>query len=126
MTRSKNWLRISSSALAVALLISTADAQTPRIPFARLIPAPQVSLPARIDSSNPAVWSLTGGIKRLFVISSWGGVPVRASGTTLDRLRVEKPVAFISHPGHGVWMEAIVPDDGGDWYGYYHHERPAD
>ena len=23
-------------------------------------------------------------------------------------------------------MEAIVPDDAGTWYGYYHHERPAD
>jgi hypothetical protein len=23
-------------------------------------------------------------------------------------------------------MEAIVPDEAGAWYGYYHHERPAD
>ena len=23
-------------------------------------------------------------------------------------------------------MEAIVPDESGAWYGYYHHERPAD
>jgi hypothetical protein len=35
-------------------------------------------------------------------------------------------VAFASHPGHGVWFEAIVPEDDGTWYAYYHHERPAD
>ena len=23
-------------------------------------------------------------------------------------------------------MESIVTDDAGTWYGYYHHERPAD
>lgn len=107
-------------------LIATADAQTPRIPTARLISAPEIRLPADIDSNNPGVWSMRGGIDRLFVISSWGGVPVRASGTTLERLRVDGPVSFTSHPGHGVWMEAIVPDAAGTWYGYYHHERPAD
>ena len=126
MTRSRHWLRISSSAIAAALLISGAHAQTSRTPTARLISAPQIVLPADIDSSNPAVWSLTGGIDRMFVISSWGGVPVRASGATLERLRIDGPVAFTSHPGHGVWMEAIVPDAAGRWYGYYHHERPAD
>jgi hypothetical protein len=25
-----------------------------------------------------------------------------------------------------VWMEAVVPDVEGTWYGYYHHEIPAD
>ena len=100
--------------------------QTPRVPTARLIAAPRIELPSPIDSSNPAVWSLVNGINRLFVISSWGGVPIRASGSQLETLRVEGPVAFASHPGHGVWMEAIIPDAVGRWYGYYHHERPAD
>ena len=126
MTRSTSWLLTSSSSIAVALLIAAADAQTTRTPTARLISAPEIVLPADIDSSNPAVWSLRGGLDRLLVISSWGGVPVRASGTTLERLRIDGPVAFTSHPGHGVWMEAIVPDAAGRWYGYYHHERPAD
>jgi len=60
------------------------------------------------------------------VISSWGGVPVRASGAALESLRSEGPVSFASHPGHGVWVEAIIPADDGTWYAYYHHERPAD
>jgi len=109
-----------------ALLVATAQAQAPRTPTARLVAAPRLDLPAEIDSSNPAAWALVDGAARLFVISSWGGIPVRASGASLESLREDRPVAFASHPGHGVWMEAIIPDGSGAWYGYYHHERPAD
>jgi hypothetical protein len=31
----------------------------------------------------------------------------------------------VPHPGHGVWMEAVVTDDVDTWYGYYHNEWPA-
>jgi hypothetical protein len=27
-----------------------------------------------------------------------------------------------SHPGQGVWIESVISDEGGTWYGYYHHE----
>ncbi len=120
------WSRVSSSVLAAAIAVVTAHAQSARTPTARLVSAPRFDLPAAIDSSNPAMWALVDGVARLFVISSWGGVPVRLSGPSLQSLRAEGPVGFATHPGHGVWMEAIVPDDGGVWYGYYHHERPAD
>ena len=126
MRCSINWLHISSSVAAAAIVVATAGAEAPRTPTAQLIRAPRIDLPARIDSSNPAVWSLVRGLHQLVVFSSWGGVPIRTSGATLERLRVEAPVAFRSHPGHGVWMEAIVPDAAGRWYGFYHHERPAD
>jgi hypothetical protein len=120
------WSRAWSSVAVAAIAAVTAEAQSPRTPSARLVSAARFELPAEIDSSNPAVWSLVDGIARLFVISSWGGVPVRISGPSLESLRLDGPVGFASHPGHGVWMEAIVPDDAGVWYGYYHHERPAD
>jgi hypothetical protein len=126
MTRWKSWPRTLSSLAVAALLVASTDAQAPRIPTARLIAAPWIELPAEIDSSNPAVWARVGAIDQLFVMSSWGGIPVISSGTKLDTLRAGDPVAFASHPGHGVWMEAIVPDSSGVWYGYYHHERPAD
>ena len=125
MKFSSSWSFISSSA-AAALLIATVDAQAPRTPGVRLLSASKFNLPAEIDSSNPAVWSLVDGVERLFVISSWGGIPVRTSGATLETLHADGPVAFTSHPGHGVWMEAIIPDESGSWYGYYHHERAAD
>jgi len=106
--------------------VAVLAAQPSPTPTARLVSAPRLDLPADIDSSNPAAWALVDGVSRLFVISSWGGIPVRASGTSLESLHEERPVAFSSHPGHGVWMEAIIPDEAGVWYGYYHHERPAD
>ena len=28
--------------------------------------------------------------------------------------------------GHGVWIESVIPDESGTWYGYYHHERAAE
>jgi hypothetical protein len=126
MMRSRSWNRGLSSALIVCAAIATINAQATHTPSARLTSASRFTLPGEVDSSNPAVWALVDGIARLFVISSWGGVPTRASGTSLSALHGDGPVDFISHPGNGVWMEAIVPDASGAWYGYYHHERPAD
>jgi hypothetical protein len=140
MKCSSSWSKTSSSLAAASLVIATAhagvpaarasrsgvEAQSARTPTARLVSAARLNLPAEVDSSNPAAWAVVAGVPRLFVMSSWGGVPVRTSGTSLATLRADGPVAFISHPGHGVWMEAIVPDETGTWYGYYHHERPAD
>jgi hypothetical protein len=125
MRSSITWVRTLSSAAIAALLVATAAAQS-RVPSARLVSASRLNLPGEIDSSNPAVWALDNGLQRLFVISSWGGVPIRSIGASIESLRRDQPVGFASHPGHGVWMEAIVPDDAGAWYGYYHHERPAD
>ncbi len=126
MTSWSSWLRTSSSVALACLAIVTAHAQTTRVPTARLTSASRIDLPGEIDSSNPAVWSLVDGVQRLFVLSSWGGVPVRSAGSSIDSLQRGSPVAFASHPGHGVWMEAIIPHADGTWYGYYHHERPAD
>ena len=131
MKSSSRWSTISSkrvlAAPVVALLaVATLNAQSARVPAARLISAPRVNLPADVDSSNPAVWSLIDGVQRLFVISSWGGIPVRMTGTAMDALQDGGAVSFSVHPGHGVWFEAIIPADDGTWYGYYHHERPAE
>lgn len=126
MTRSTSWPIALSSVLLACVTLVTSHAQAMRVPSARLVSASRLDLPGEIDSSNPAVWALVNGVQRLFVVSSWGGIPVRSSGAALESLQRGEPVAFASHPGHGVWMEAIVPDAAGVWYGYYHHERPAD
>ena len=39
--------------------------------------------------------------------------------------RRRRRVTLVPHPGHGVWMEAVVSDDVETWYGYYHNEWPA-
>jgi hypothetical protein len=85
-----------------------------------------LTLPGEIDSNNPLVWSLADGVPELVLLTSWGGVPVRSTGADLERLQRGVPVSFTSHPGHGMWIESVVADDVGVWYGYYHHERPAD
>ena len=124
-TISSKWARVTAPIVAL-IACTTISAQSPRVPSARMTAAPRVELPAEIDSSNPAVWALVDGMQRLFVISSWGGIPVRITGNSLESLRDAGPVAFASHPGHGVWFEAIIPAADGTWYAYYHHERPAD
>ena len=120
------WSSTLSNFTLLLLAAATIHAQSPRVPGARLISASRLELPAGIDSSNPAVWSLVDGVQQLFVISSWGGIPVRSIGDSLESLRNAGLVAFASHPGHGVWFEAIIPDEDDTWYAYYHHERAAD
>ena len=111
---------------ALMLGLQALSAQAPRTPSARLVPAAAIQLPGDVDSNNPFVWDSVNGVQELFVITSWGGVPVQSSGPNVDRLRQGSPVSFATHPGHGVWMESILSDDVGTWYAYYHHERPAD
>ena len=119
-------LRASAAVALVALSLAALDARAPGTPSARLVPASLIELPGDVDSSNPFVWDLVNGRRELFVITSWGGVPVQSSGSSVEQLHRGEAVAFTTHPGHGVWMESIVTDDAGTWYGYYHHERPAD
>jgi hypothetical protein len=120
-------VRILAAATAIVLLSFAAiDGQVAAVPAARLVPAPPIQLPGEIDSSNPFVWDAISGLQQLFVVTSWGGVPVQSSGNSLEQLHRGEAVTFATHPGHGVWMESIVPDDAGTWYGFYHHERPAD
>jgi hypothetical protein len=119
--------RAPAGAIVAALLAADAlPARQPATPTARVVAAPRLALPGRVDSSNPLVWADDGGVPVLTAISSWGGRPTIARGPSLDGLRPVADATFTTHPGHGVWFEAVVPDAGDRWYGFYHHERPAD
>ena len=110
-----------------ALAFATAlPAQDLRVPTARIVSASKLTLPGRVDSNNPLIWHSDGATRILTALTSWGGVPEVARGSSVDTLGVEGGVTFTTHPGHGVWFEAIVADDQDQWYGFYHHERPAD
>ncbi|MBI2186107.1 MAG: hypothetical protein HYU37_03155 [Acidobacteria bacterium] len=74
----------------------------------------------------PLAWELVDGRWRLFALTSFGGIPARHSGASLDQIQQAGPATVVPHPGHGIWIESIVPDESGAWYGYYHHERPAE
>lgn len=98
-------------------------ASTPRV---ELVPTSYLRLPGEVDSNSPAVWDLVQGRPLLHVMTSIRGVPSTAVGASLVRLGAPRRIRMEPWPGGGVWMEAIVMDDGGTWYGYYHNEMPAD
>ena len=117
--------------LAVALISSTADptafpaAAAITTPRAALTAALPLTLPGNVDSNSPLVWDLDDGQRRLFVMTSHSGQPNVSSGASIERFGATTEVTLRPHPGHGVWMEAVVSDDVETWYGYYHNEWPA-
>ena len=115
--------------LALALLaaaeITAGVSESTGPPTATLSAAPTLRLAGGVDSNSPAVWDLFEGRPLLHVLTSIAGQPSVASGRLLRMLGEAAAVRFVTHPEHGVWMEAVVADAAGTWYGYYHNEIPA-
>jgi hypothetical protein len=86
--------------------------------------APSLALPGEVDSNSPAVWDRFEGQNTLFVMTSMAGQPWRAWGRGLTGLGKPQQMALGEWPEGGIWMEAVVQDDSGVWYGYYHNEVP--
>ncbi len=103
----------------------TSTAAAPPLPRATLTAAPALTLPGTVDSNSPVMWDLEDGLRKLFVFTSSDGEPRLSSGPALERAGGMADIAILPHPGHGVWMEAIVSDDVETWYGFYHNEWPA-
>jgi hypothetical protein len=119
---------ISAALLALSVSAAVSQVAPPSAepkPTATLLPAPELALSGTADSNSPAVWELRGGVPTLQVITSVDGHPSLAIGRRLGRLGPAEPVTFASHPGDGIWMESVIVDEGGTWYGYYHNEVPA-
>src|SRR5688572_304022 len=91
---------------------------------AELLSAGRLDLPGEVDSNSPAVWGRVGGRNLLFVMTSMAGQLRRAWGRGLTAFGAAREVTVEGAEG-GVWMEAILPDTDGTWYGYYHNEIPA-
>ena len=113
-------------ALIVGALAVATRGQTAATPTVRLSSAPRLVMPGAIDSNTPVMWSLVGGTWLLSAVTSFGGIPALSTSARVDTLPPAQPVVVLNHPGHGVWLESIVEDDRGVWYGYFHHEVPAD
>ena len=117
-----------SLALAAGLIASTAGVggqvavQPPRV---SLTAASPITLPGVVDSNSPVVWDLEDGVRKMFVMTSSDGMPRLLAGASLSGLGRLADAAIVPHPGHGVWMEAIVSDEVETWYGFYHNEWPA-
>lgn len=120
---------LAAGATALALIVgggagATTDARQGRNrpqALATLETAPRIDFPAPTDSNSPAYWLLFHGARRLVVVNS-SPDPVISIGSALDALTVSLPAAYRSPRNGARWMEAIVPDDAGRLYGYYHNE----
>lgn len=120
---------IAALIITVAMTTTGAAQQAPQpasTPIVVLTRAPTLTLPGPVDSNSPALWDVVNGVSQLRVMTSINGQPTVSEGSRLHRLTPGRQVDFLSHPGHGVWMEAVVEDDHGVWYGYYHNEVPAE
>src|SRR5687768_9259314 len=104
---------------------ATAQFQVQSGPRVELRPVTALDLPGESDSNSPAVWDHIGGRTVLFVMTSASGKPSSAAGSAMDRLGDARQVTLDQWPGGGVWMEAVVKDVDGMWYGYYHQEVVA-
>ena len=117
---------VAVAAVCFALAATPKADTSPALnPQARLSSAQKMRLTGEVDSNSPAVWDLSDGVLRLFVVTSYNGHPSTASGRNLSALGAAAISSLEPWPGGGVWIEAIVPDVDGTWYGYYHNEMPA-
>lgn len=119
-------LPVTATVLFLGLSGAGAQNIATRVPTAQLVRAVPVELPGQIDSNSPAVWEIVDGTPTLIVLTSVAGQPHRAAGIRIGALDEMGPVGFSRRPPHGVWMEAVLADVDGSWYGYYHNEIPAD
>ncbi|OFW17858.1 MAG: hypothetical protein A3H97_12580 [Acidobacteria bacterium RIFCSPLOWO2_02_FULL_65_29] len=115
-----------AASCSVTALVSLGAQQTSRLPTARLLPASRLVLPGAIDSNIPMTWDLVDGTWKLFALASWGGIPALLTGPAIDRMERVDTVTLHPHPGWGVWIESVIADEDGTWYGYYHHEVAGD
>ena len=123
---------LAAAIAAAAILIRVNDVPAhaqavPRDPTAVLVPAPAIAFDSGTDSNSPAIWERLNGRPTLFLFTSFNGWPTRQTGTQVANLADAGAIAFVENgPLHGVWLEAIIPDVDGTWYGYYHNELPAE
>jgi hypothetical protein len=114
---------LATAHLSASAIEQRSTLQAVRVPRTTLQLAAPLVLPGTVDSNSPAVWDLEAGRNTLFVMTSYAGQPHLASGASVTQLGTAQSVS--SQPDHGIWMEAVVTDDAGTWYGYYHNEIAA-
>jgi hypothetical protein len=127
-------LRAGAIAVAVSLLrtanvggtvVPDLEQQYSHSPKAVLIPAQTMLLPGAVDSNSPAVWIESRGRKVLYLTTSFAGAPSLWLGLSLSGLAVERETKIEPRPPGGNWLEAIVADEHGAWYGFYHNEQAS-
>ena len=101
-------------ALAVELHAQT-SADGIRIQFHR---TQKHQFPSDTDSNSPLWWA----DGQLHIINSWGAHPVLSKGPSLRQMQIVRGELFEVGRNGGRWMEAVVQDDDGTLFGFYHNE----
>jgi hypothetical protein len=109
------------SILLTLLLIVFGSVAQASAQSVQLVPAPTVTFPGDIDSNSPAFWQFFQGQNRLHVVTSWWSASI-SRGLSLNRLATPWPVRFKNSSEGGKWIEAVLQDETGTLYGYYHNE----
>ncbi len=76
------------------------------------------SFPAGADSNSPVVWHED----KILVFNSAAGHPSRSEGESLFELGEPERVVYLQGSNGGRWMESIIKDSRGIFYGFYHNE----
>jgi hypothetical protein len=119
---------VRTAALAVVLFsvpaLSPRDAAAqPPTPTATLVPSVQVAFSGETDSNSPALWDLVEGTRMLYVLNSVSGRSALSQGRWMGVLGQVGQISWEgAAPLGGAWMESVLADEGGVWYGYYHNE----
>ena len=89
------------------------------VPTAVLTPTTQsTSFPADADSNSPFVWV----DEQLIAFNSAAGQPWRSIGPSLFELGEAERIVYQQGSNGGRWMEAVIKDERGILYGFYHNE----
>jgi hypothetical protein len=113
---------VSLLAASRALIAQSTPAIVPR---AELSAAPIIRFTGNVDSNSPSFWQRVGSLSWVFILTSTAGQPSLSFGPQVGRLSTATRLRSRPWPGGGVWMEAMVADDDGTLYGYYHNEMAA-
>lgn len=115
----------ATAAVVLSISIGVGAQSGAGLPRAELTDAPLLHLPGDVDSNSPSIWERVSGRNALFLMTSAYGRPRLASGRNLAQLGPAAETVMEPWPGGEIWMEAILRDGDGTWYGYYHNENPA-
>jgi hypothetical protein len=107
--------------MAAALLAAAATAGAQEtgggLPEAALLPGLPIAFPAEVDSNSPAFWA----DGTLHVFNSLNH-PYLSEGRNVAQLDDPVGVEFRGGVSGPRWMEAVIQDEDGTLYGFYHHE----
>lgn len=92
------------------------------VPTVTLVRAAPIELSGEVDSNSPVVWDWWDGHAEVFVLTSVAGRPSRESGEYISQLGNVELSDIAPWPTGGNWIESVVADHIGKWYGFYHNE----